>query len=567
MKNALARAAILTTMLWTLATQTEAQRLDPGTLQAQPLYGVPATEFRLAPQTIAAAMPPMAPTAPASPPPINTPAARIPSATNHAAPSAGRGLVSATGHVPATLPARAQLPAVRTPTMQINYQIAAVPPGDIARVELWYARGFDGNWQLYGYDRDMVSPVRFVTPGEGIYRLLVVAVDRWGRRSVDNTQAGTISRGPLAISRDVAAQLAIFVDYTPPQLHLLSPRGDVADYRSNDIRIRWAGFDTHLGERCVEFFYRQHAADQWIRIVNPLGASGDFLWALPGDLMGPVTIKGVITDQAGNIDAKLSGTVNVTRTLPQPTISPDYRPNDTSSTEVNSLPLAEQQVTSYPGPRQSATLDRTHLMDRKTIPAVAESPYAHPSALASAARPANQAGVRQAPADDSLANTLPYDSTAARAEEHYARANLHSQRREWQQAIRAYQMALQCDPTSVQARINLGNAYYSIAQYEQARACFTRALQLEPESDYALFGIASTQIALQQHTEALRSLDRLLIRNRNDWHAWLLRGDADEQLGHTNMALTSWHHAASGAMGNQPIIVQMAQERISRYEP
>ena len=145
----------------------------------------------------------------------------------------------------------AQLPKIRTATMNINYRIFTADGQAPLRVELWYARGMGGGWQLYDYDEDHVSPMPFVAPGEGIYRILIVAVDRWGRRSYNEINQAA-SPGAGAVPNTVPSQQVVFVDYAAPRLYLQHPQGEIPDYRAKRLPIRWVGFDSHLDARPVK---------------------------------------------------------------------------------------------------------------------------------------------------------------------------------------------------------------------------------------------------------------------------------------------------------------------------
>jgi len=110
-----------------------------------------------------------------------------------------------------------QLSLIRTAQMNINYNIEGVDRRDLDRVELWYGQNYYGNWQFYGCDDDKISPIRFLAPSEGVFRFLVVAVDRWGRRSCKINQSNNLNPGYSVIPIDVPAQQVAFVDFTPAQ--------------------------------------------------------------------------------------------------------------------------------------------------------------------------------------------------------------------------------------------------------------------------------------------------------------------------------------------------------------
>lgn len=400
-------------------------------------------------------------------------------------------------------PLPAQL--VRTQALNINYKIVDVAPEDLARVELWYARGYSGFWQLYDYDEDRVSPIRFVAPEEGIYRFFVVAVDRWGRRSEPFSQSDRTLR-TAAIPLEVPGQQVVFIDYTPPQFYLYSPRGEVAEYRDHQITFRWAGFDSHLDTNCVAIFYRPCDSDAWTQVSPPLPATGDFTWNLPQQLDGPVMVKAVITDRAGNWKEELCGPINLT--------------------------------------------------DKVGITKTTQQPSASLTQLAVATKP-NAALSEISPLTSSPEATLRNEKTM----DAFRRGNIYSQQTNWRQAANAYQEAVDYSPELIEARVNLANVLYRLGEFDRARENFELCLQKQPRRSTALFGLAQTQIALKQFEAAQQSLQKITEQDPKDWQVWLLLGDVYAKSGQDSAAQTAWEQAAEGDL---PSITRLANERLNR---
>jgi tetratricopeptide (TPR) repeat protein len=70
-------------------------------------------------------------------------------------------------------------------------------------------------------------------------------------------------------------------------------------------------------------------------------------------------------------------------------------------------------------------------------------------------------------------------------------------------AQRAYERALELDPTYVPALINLGNLHYGDGRPDEARACFERAVELEPGSAKARFNLANVLHDRREYQAAL----------------------------------------------------------------
>jgi len=385
----------------------------------------------------------------------------------------------------------AQLPKIRTANMNINYRIFTADGQAPLRVELWYTRGMGGGWQLYDYDEDRVSPMPFIAPGEGIYRFLVVAVDRWGRRSYNElNQAG--SPGTGAVPNTVPSQQVVFIDYTAPRLYLQNPQGEIPDYRAKRLPIRWVGFDSHLDARPVKLYCQRQGSEHWVAISGPQPARNEFTWEIPERFEGPVIVKVVITDQAGNEKEQRSGVIQIrndfslsnTMDWPTPTENPQ---------QVNRTPKVDPNQSTLRIPEEKAFT----LLDRE-----------------------------------------------GKAKLYFQRGNLYSQRLEWEQAARAFRKVLDYDPKVVSARVNLANALFRMGQFHQAQAEYEHCLQENRGQESALFGLAQTQIRLQQYDKAQQTLANLLEQDRRDWQAWLMHGNVSAQLGQREAAVESWQQAS-----------------------
>ncbi|MBN1435984.1 MAG: tetratricopeptide repeat protein [Sedimentisphaerales bacterium] len=419
---------------------------------------------------------------------------------------------------------------VRSPNLQLTYQIQDVAPADLDRVEIWYATP-DSSYQLYGYDSDLTSPASFVAPGDGTYRILIVAVDRYQQRS-QNLNPYPTDHGQI-IPFDTPAHVTVLVDSFRPQLFLYSPRENYPEYAQRTLRVQWAGADHNLAENPVQLFYQQPGDPAWTPIHQPMPAIGEYNWQFPPQLSGQTLIKAVIIDNAGNSTTEYSGWINITSVAPTqtqpaaPTQNINPTPNSTTTAPV-STPVT-QTPSANPQP-QNVSITTTQPDQPNVIP-----------------QPQN------------------YNTQAAN--EWFNRGQLHIQRFEWPDAVYAFEQSLQYDPTSLQTRMSLADAYYRLGQYPQAQHQYELVLQLEPNTTAALRQLAHVHQAAGQYPQAQQALDHLLNINSEDWHAWLLRGDNADRMGNRTLALDSWQIAANGAAQSMPAVAQMAQQRISQYRP
>jgi len=437
-------------------------------------------------------------------------------------------LAVVTSHVAAD----SSLPIVRSRTMNIDYQVN-IEPTHLSRIELWYSRGTEkgtvGPWQLYNYDMDKISPAGFVANGEGVFRFLVVAVDQTGQASCRTDGNGM---GMVNIPAEVRAQQTVFVDYTTPQLFLRSPRSKVEQEHHQALKISWAGFDTHLNDYPVRLFYgRQvYGNEIFTPIDKPLPAIGEYLWRIPEQISGPVTIKAVLTDIAGNTDTKSSGWINIIKS------GSDAQPlNHNTNLDLNT------NLNKNPEPGKKTNKKPDKKVSRGT---------------------SGDSGKVISKTDAKATNIR--TELRRKAESYYIRGSLYRQRHEWSKAAQAYDKALAIDEQYLEARLRLGDVFYNMNQFDQACRQFELCLKLRNDSQAALFGLAQSQMALKQFRQAGASLEKLLKADNRDAQAWLMRGDAAQQLGQKEIAVSSWQQACR--IGS-PMISRTAQERIDHFYP
>ncbi len=393
--------------------------------------------------------------------------------------------------------------------MNIHYQIDQIQKLDLVRIELWYSRGYKGKWALYDYDLDRTSPISFIAPGEGIFRFIIVAVDRWGRKSC-GPSSGQFHSPPADFLDSIPPHLVVFVDYTAPKLYVLNPRGTGTIPQGRTLEIQWQGFDQNLTENPVTLFYQQPGYPDWIPIGQSLPAEGKYPWTPPEKLTGPIVIKAQMEDQAGNRDIVLSGPLNII----------------SNKTE---LPAVISQ--------------RDGLSMNWQEPDATSRPFISPAEISSVS---------------------PELSRQERSQAFFRKGTLCRERQDWPEAAAAYEQVLQEEPDCLEARVNLGNIYYMMGKPQEAIRHLEICLQHKPNHPTALFNLAKTQLALNQCEKAVSTLDQLLIQDRRDWWAWLMRGDAADKLGKPQEALSSWQRAASGDLS---AVKEQARQRIANYTP
>lgn len=350
------------------------------------------------------------------------------------------------------------LNVVSSKNIDINYQ---TPPGShnyIANIELWYACGSNGPWRFYGYDKDRVPPIQFIAPSEGVYRFLVVAVDKWGRRSGGNSSTGA---RPDFIPADVPAQQTVFIDYTRPRLYLHNTRETISQHDKN-IQIRWMGFDTYLPSRPVQLFWKANnnqsanpQDDTWFPLAPAQPSAGSFVWPLPKNLAGTVTIKAVLTDHVGNQDVQYTSLIVQNNNAPiNARSSIDIPPKDTKITHLSTTDS------------DSAFFANNELISNSALQAGGIIPQ--PSQLID-----------------------------------------HSD-----SAVKTLQQSIDAQPNSSKTRLELAKALYKTGKFQQAQQQYLFCLNDNPSDKNALLGLAQTRVALNQFDKAGESMKKLFLNDK-----------------------------------------------------
>ncbi|MFQ6047815.1 MAG: tetratricopeptide repeat protein [Phycisphaerae bacterium] len=377
--------------------------------------------------------------------------------------------------------------AMRTRSFELYYRLAG-DSRSLLRVELWFSRDAGQSWQRYGADQDCQPPIRFQAPHEGLYGFYVIAVNAAGPSSPPP--------GP-----DTMPQLWCLVDWTPPavQLHVVRKAANFSTTRL--VQIHWSAYDAHLLPHPVRLYYRRPGQRLWQAIQRELPNIGRYDWSVPPVLTGPIQIKLVVCDRAGNRAEHISPQLFIDPPSPQPT-------------------------------RRSA-------------------------ARASADAPG--------PPDAELATTTaPSPSAAQRARRLYELGSWHLLRNELPVAAERFREALQLDPALLEARNDLAGILHEQGRYAAALQEYRRVLALMPSHPNALMGLALTHMRRREYPQAYAALQRLLLTRPDDPQVWLDLGDAALMMGRRAAARSYWtkavqvDHEAGGVMAR-------AQKRLAAY--
>ncbi|MCF7957768.1 MAG: tetratricopeptide repeat protein [Phycisphaerae bacterium] len=382
---------------------------------------------------------------------------------------------------------------VRSRSVDVGYQIPENIKKTIVSIELWYAQ-MDGGWQFYGFDQDLRPPVRFESPCEGNYKFLIVVVDQWGRRSCGNTTEGSSGRR-IVIPPDAKGHLEVFIDYTSPHIFMQCSEAFVNKPEDRSIKIRWVGFDSHLTDLPVNFFWAESdnigkSAEMldWHKISNSHPADGRYTWRLPKTISGSVMLKAEISDKAGNLDVKYSKLFYAgkkSERLASETI------NTTGQVAKRDGKIEGQrtEVFADPAARPAGTLKKASAFELTgpTMLELTAGRLARPTALPERS---------QKEALDS--NSEVVQKTLAMGK-NFQRGWFYCERKEWRQARKSFEKALEIDPKMHSARLELAYTCFELGDYIQAVTYFEEYLNEKPSHQTAQIGLARAKNALEQN--------------------------------------------------------------------
>lgn len=167
---------------------------------------------------------------------------------------------------------------------EIDYDVSAVGPSGVAKVELWGTRDGGKTWRRFSEDADRVSPISVTLSEEGWYGFIVTV------------QSGAGVGGTPPESGD-KAQVWIGVDRTPPYGRFLEVK-----YEAGKLVAKYEIEEVWLAERPIRFYYAAQQDGPWTPIgTENLDATGTFIWTLDPSIPARFYLRMEMRDRAGNI--------------------------------------------------------------------------------------------------------------------------------------------------------------------------------------------------------------------------------------------------------------------------
>ena len=116
-------------------------------------------------------------------------------------------------------------------------------------------------------------------------------------------------------------------------------------------------------------------------------------------------------------------------------------------------------------------------------------------------------------------------------------------REQYDQAIAAFQQAVELNPSYFDALTGLGYAYTLTGRFDEAIATYQQALALQPNSTFALRSLGYVHTQKGDYAGALAAFDRAVAIDPADATAWTSRGLALSAMGRFNESVASYEKA------------------------
>jgi hypothetical protein len=205
------------------------------------------------------------------------------------------------------MPDSANTQIISTKRFELNYDINAIDPSGVGRVDLWMTRDRGQTWKMWGQDPDNVSPFPVEVTEEGIF----------GFRIVVRSKDGLAGRGPM---RGEEADMWVQVDVTAPLTKITSvPYGRGSE--AGQLIINYAVSDSNLALRPNRILWSTNPDGPWTSIEEDLRNEGRLAWKPQQNVPHRIFLRLESIDRAGNLGVhNLSQAIDISGLVPRGTI-------------------------------------------------------------------------------------------------------------------------------------------------------------------------------------------------------------------------------------------------------
>jgi len=204
-------------------------------------------------------------------------------------------------------PSKTNTQIISTKRFRLNYDINAIDPSGVGKVDLYITQDQGRSWKLWGQDPDNQSPFPVEVQDQGLY----------GFRVVVHSKDGLVGTGP---SSGDDADMWVRIDTQTPLAQITSvPYGRGKE--AGRLVINYRVSDQFLTLRPVRISYSRSPQGPWTIIEDNLRNEGRYLWKVDRAVPDRIFLKVDVMDQAGNVGTHLlSQSVDVSGLVPRGTI-------------------------------------------------------------------------------------------------------------------------------------------------------------------------------------------------------------------------------------------------------
>jgi hypothetical protein len=170
-------------------------------------------------------------------------------------------------------------PILNTRTCTVNYQLDG-PTRYPNKIDFWASTDGGRTWMQVKDLNGGIPPAKLALPGDGVFSIRI--------------RPGGGTKPPEALEDP---DCVVEVDTTKPVVSMTAP----ALVEDGVLIINWTASDENLLSNSINLYYAPKPAGPWEVIASGYKNTGEYKWALPQGLTGPVYLRVEASDRAGNV--------------------------------------------------------------------------------------------------------------------------------------------------------------------------------------------------------------------------------------------------------------------------
>ena len=167
--------------------------------------------------------------------------------------------------------------------------------------ELYFSIDGGKIWESYLFFKDLEKPFEFTAKVEGRYGFFVVLSDQKGNRD-SLPESGT------------APQKTVLVDWTAPEITLVSPKGGDVIGAGGTV-ISWEATDAYMAEAPITI-EKSLDGTVWEILAEGVDNTGNFTWQPPAGSDGRIFLRVSAADEVGHVASAVTASPVLVDTVP-----------------------------------------------------------------------------------------------------------------------------------------------------------------------------------------------------------------------------------------------------------